>query len=354
MNNTPHNTESPLHIVFASDRRFFRQLVVAAGSAVYASRASGGRICLHVLDCGIDEPSWTNYAALIERVAAKANAEVSLMRHRIDMSLFTKFSDWKESKAAWARILIPDLLPDVDRCVYSDCDMLFVADPHEMLNALDDPNTLIAGHRDPSVKGLSLDELWCQKHGVEFDPATYLCSGLLALNLAASRKEKIVEKCFAFAAENPDVPYPDQTTLNRVCLGRKALLPDGWGLFAPECHALSGRIKSIHYAGRAYWPWETCRTWNAAAWMAITKEECAIWLDFETRILGLSLPGPAKPALRLRFVVSGVLLMERFATRLGIRVGQGRLQSLVAAHDRTTPALANARREVFGDDESHI
>jgi len=354
MNTTSHNTESPLHLVFASDQRFLRQLTVASGSAVYASRASGGRICLHVLDCGIGEPSWTSYAALIERVAVKAHVEVSLVRHRIDMSLFAKFGGWNGSKAAWARLLIPDLLPDVDRCVYSDCDMFFVADPREMLETLDDPNVLIAGHCEPRMGDRCGDALWCQRHGVKFDAATNLCSGLLAINLDAFRAENIVEKCFAFAAENPDIPLVDQTTLNRVCFGRKALLPDGWGLFAHECHAFDGRLKSIHYAGCRCWPWETCRIYQHVTWLAIAKEECAIWLDFETRILGLSLPGPTKPALRLRLVAAGVLLMMRLATRLGSQVGHGGFQSLVAAHDKKTSALATARREVFGDDEIHI
>ena len=353
MNTTSYNPESPLHIVFASDQRFFRQLTVASGSAVYASRRSGGRICLHVLDCGIEDPSWTNYAALIDRVAAKAHVEVALVRHRIDMSLFAKFGEWHGSKASWARLLIPELLPDVDRCVYSDCDMLFVADPREMLDTLDDPNVLIAGHHEPYM-GRCCDKLWCQKHRLEFDSATNLCAGLLALNLAALRSENIVEKCFAFVAKNPDVPLLDQTTLNRVCFGRKTLLPDGWGLYTHECHAFDGRIKAIHYNACLCWPWETCRIYQHVTWLAIAKEECAIWLGFEARILGLSLPGATKPALRLRLVAAGVMFIERVATRLGIQVGHGGLQALLATHDRNTPALANARREVFGDDGTHI
>ncbi len=343
MNTTSSKTESPLHIVFASDQNFLRRLTVASGSAVYAAR---GVVSLHVLDCGIDESSWTSYAAFIDSIAAKANVKVSLVRHRIDMSLFAKFRKWNGSRAAWARLLIPDLLPNVDRCIYSDCDMLFVADPHEMLEAFADSNALLAGHRDPQMKGLDFDESWCQRHGVEFDSATYLCSGLLVMNLAAFRAENIVEKCFAFAAENPDVPLPDQTTLNRVCFGRKTLLPSGWGLFTYECHGFDGYIKSIHYAGCRCWPWETCRNYQDAIWRTIAKEAYDIWLDFEKRILALSLPGPTKPALRLRLIAAGVLFLERVATRLGIQVGHGRLQGFLALHDRKTPALANIRREV--------
>jgi len=352
MNTTSHNPESPLHIVFASDQRFFRQLVVASTSAVYASRTSGGSICLHVLDCGIDEPTWTDYAALVDRVATKANVTVSLVRHRIDMTLFAKFGSWNGSKATWARLLIPDLLPDVDRCIYSDCDMLFIADPREMLDALDEPNILLAGFCHVRAEDLRLDKFWCEKHGVEFDSVTNLCAGLVAINLSAFRAENLVEKCFAFATKNPDVPFLDQTTLNCVCFGRKASLPTGWGLYAHECHAFDGRVKSIHYAGSRCWPWETCRNYLNVIWLAITKEENAIWLDFETRILGLSLPGATKPALRLRLLASGVLLLGRIATRLGIQIGNGGFQALVAMHDKNTPALANARREVFGDKQA--
>ena len=348
MNTTSHNPESPLHIVFASDQRFLRQLTVASTSAVYASRTSGGSICIHVLDCGIDEPTWTDYAALVDRVATKANVTVSLVRHRIDMTLFAKFGSWNGSKATWARLLIPDLLPDVDRCIYSDCDMLFVADPREMLDALDDPNILLAGHREPVQSLRHPDDLWCEKHGVEFDAETNLCAGLLAMNLSAFRAENLVEKCFAFATENPDVPFRDQTTLNRVCFGRKTLLPDGWGLFVYECHACVGRIKAIHYGG-SLWPWTNVSDYQGLAWLSLAKEAHAIWLDFETHILGLSLPGATKPALRPRLLASGLLLLDRIATRLGIQVGKGRLQAGVVAHDRKTPALANARREVFGD-----
>lgn len=302
-----------------------------------------------MLDCGIEESTWADYSARIKRLAAQADMTVALVRHRIDMTRFATFGGWNGSRATWARLLIPDLLPNVDRCVYSDCDMFFVADPREMLDALDDPNVLLAGHCEPYMGDRCADEAWCRKKGVEFDAPTNLCAGLVAMNLAAFRAEGVVEKCLSFAAQNLDVPLPDQTTLNRVCFGRKGLLPDGWGLYAHECHAFGGRIKSIHYAGCRCWPWETCRIYKHVAWLAIAKEECAIWLDFETRILGASLPGPATPDWRLRLRAAGVLLLERVATRLGLQVGHGGFQSLVAAHDRNTPALANARREVFGE-----
>ena len=53
------------------------------------------------------------------------------------MKQFENFSGWTNgSKATWARLLIPNLLLDVDQCVYSDCDMLFIANPIEMLEPL--------------------------------------------------------------------------------------------------------------------------------------------------------------------------------------------------------------------------
>lgn len=77
-------------------------------------------------------------------------------------------------------------------------------------------------------------------------------------------------------------------------------------------------------------------------------------MDFETRILGVSLSGATEPAWRLRLTAAGVLIMMRLATCLGIQVGHGGFQALVALHDRKLLALANARRDVFGDGEAHI
>ena len=83
--------------------------------------------------------------------------------------------------------------------------------------------------------------------------------------------------------------------------------------------------------------------------MDLAKEEFALWLDFEKRVLDLSLPGHEKPSPKFRLQASALLMLERLGNLLGFHVGHGRFQELVAAHDKNTSALAVARQELFGE-----
>lgn len=308
----------------------------------------GGGIRIHVLDCGIDAATWDDYSARIRALAAKVGADVSLVRHVVDMARLNRLEGWTNgSKAAWARILIPDLLPDVDQCVYSDCDMLFVADPAEMLDSLQDPNVLLAGHFD-IYDSRRKDADWCREQGLPVSMDDYVCTGLVAMNLKGFRAEGIVEKCLDFGLSHPHIPFPDQTTLNQVCLGRKALLPDGWGVFYPhECFAFTGRIKAIHFAGGC--PWERrCEDSKKALVMKLLKSSNSLWHDFETRILGVPASRPVRPAFALRLQAEIALAVSLLANALGVNVGSGGLQKNVALYRSRHPALEGVRRELFG------
>ena len=305
----------------------------------------GGQLIVHVLDCGITDESWAEYEVMIKRVAKKACVDVEVVRHIIDMRRFANFKTWTNgSKAAWARFLIPTLLADVDVCLYSDCDMLFVANPREVLDSLKDSNMLLVGHRDPSAETCA-DVEWYRRKEMPWDVEKYICSGLIVMNVKAFREEGIEKKCFEFVEQNPDVPIVDQTTLNQVCRGRIGLLADGWGLFTHECHAFDGRIRAIHFAGG--WPWiRGKKCWHALS-LSLSKEECLLWRDFESCILGLSPSVATYPSMGHRVLAFGALIAARVANRFGVGIGFGGLQRCVAEYDCHTSALGEARREIF-------
>lgn len=334
-----------MHIVFASDQGFVRQLTVASGSAVWASRGGTEGLVVHVLDCGIEDESWKEYEAILKRLAVKGIVKVEVIRHIIDMNLFANFKTYTNgSKATWARLLIPTLLVDVDQCVYSDCDMLFVANPIEMLEPLKDSNIIIAGHHDPAAEVCD-DIMWCRQKNLTFDVTKYICAGLIAMNLKIFRSENIVQKCLDFGDHYLDVPLVDQTILNQVCLGRIALLPDGWGLFTQECHTFAGRIKSIHFAGG--WPWKKgTRNWHALC-LSLSKKECSLWREFETRMLGLAPSVSTMPSLWRCLVAKIAIAAARVANCFGIKIG--RYQTCVAAYDGHSTALARVEQELFGE-----
>ena len=340
-----------MHIVFAADQAFVRQLLVASGSAVYACRNGGGAnpLVVHVLDCGIEEATWNDYASRITRLAERVHVKTDLVRHAIDMKQFENFNGWTNgSKATWARLLIPNLLPDVDQCVYSDCDMLFIANPVEMLEPLREPDVYIAGHHEPMCEAGYSESEWCQQKGLPFDPSLHFCAGLLAMNLAAFRTKNLVGECLDFAARYPDAPLLDQTNLNSVCFDHRALLPDGWGIFMHECHSFNGRIKAIHMAGGLPWK-KVCASYNMAIALRLSKTECALWRDFESKVLGVTPSVAAEPSPRIRRKASLMLLATRITNLLHVKIGRARLQRIVTAYDGRSTALVTARQDLFGD-----
>ena len=338
------------NIVFASDSGYVRQLLVASGSAVYALRhPMGGGIRIHVLDCGIDAATWDDYSARIHALAAKVGADVSLVRHVVDMARLNRLEGWTNgSKAIWARLLIPELLPDVDQCVYSDCDMLFVADPAEMLDSLQDPNVLIAGHFDIDDTRRT-DADWCREQGLPVSMDDYICSGLIAMNLKGFREEGVAEKCLDFGLRHSNIPFPDQTALNQVCLGRKALLPDGWGVLYPkECFSFAGRIKAIHFAGGTPWQ-KKYANGKQTLCSKLLQPFNALWHDFETRILGVPATLPVRPSFVHRLQAEVALIVSLLANALGVKVGNGAFQKTVAFYrGARPPALEGVREELFG------
>ena len=342
-----------MNIVFSSDQGFVRQLLVASGSAVYASRGGTEPIIVHVLDCGIEEPTWNDYASRITCLAERVHVKTDLVRHVIDMKQFENFNGWTNgSKATWARLLVPNLLVGVDQCVYSDCDMLFIANSIEMLEPLKDPNILIAGHHDVPATCRS-DADWCRSKGLHVNENGYVCAGLLAMNLSAFRAEGIVEKCFDFADRYSDLPFMDQTILNQVCFGRRALFPDGWGAFPCECRSLNEQLfKAIHFTSCFCYLWKTtCSTTREVLSLRFQRTQPSPWRVFETHILNLP-PLDPKPTPRLFWRTMLLLFFVRLANLLGIKIGHGRLgrlQQFVATYAGRVPAFEKARQNLIGD-----
>ena len=88
-----------MHIVFASDRKFVRQLLVASGSAIHASRGRREPIVVHVFDCGIGEDAWSDYESRIGRLAEESSLDVALRRHAIDDAFLSNLPEWNGSRA---------------------------------------------------------------------------------------------------------------------------------------------------------------------------------------------------------------------------------------------------------------
>jgi lipopolysaccharide biosynthesis glycosyltransferase len=127
--------------------------------------------------------------------------------------------------AMWYRILLPELLPDVERVLYMDVDTIAL-DSLSPLWDLDLGDAYVAAvtnvfqpnhlHR-PAELGLA-------------GPEVYFNSGVLVLNLDAMRRDGAADGVREYALGHPEIEWPDQDALNVVLGERRLALHPRWNL----------------------------------------------------------------------------------------------------------------------------
>lgn len=127
-------------------------------------------------------------------------------------------------KATWYRIFLPDLLPDVDRVLYLDADLialdslvpLWKTDIGDSYLAAV-TNVLMHNHRHrPANLGLS-------------GPEVYFNAGVLLLNLGLLRRDHQAGALLRYGIDHAEeIEWRDQDTLNVVLGGRRLALHPRW------------------------------------------------------------------------------------------------------------------------------
>lgn len=128
---------------------------------------------------------------------------------------------------AYYRLLIPSLIPEYDKVIYSDVDVIFRQDLSDVYDE-DLGGNILAGvnnlaHIDGDLKAHYEGEL-------HLDPRNVICSGFLVMDTAAMRSESLEPK-FVEQARNR-YKFQDQDVLNITCAGRIKMLP-------PKCSLLT-------------------------------------------------------------------------------------------------------------------
>ena len=124
--------------------------------------------------------------------------------------------------ATYYRLILADLLPDINRIIYLDGDTLIYTDLSEMYN-LDMENNIILGFVDNSYKK-------AEEFGIK--TYKYIVAGVLLINLKKIRKENFTSKFFEFMDKNQDkLTQEDQTVINIVLHGRIGFLPPKFGIW---------------------------------------------------------------------------------------------------------------------------
>jgi len=173
------------------------------------------------------------------------------------------YVDPKYTIAASYRLLLPDLLPQYDKILYIDCDMIFRNDLSVLYRTVDLQDNYMAG-----VFEATLPAQRAHMEAIGCKPGTYINSGLLLMNLKQLRADKMVSR-FLEAAKVEGLEFPDQDVINQLCKGRIVGLPPFWNsirtFLLPQYKAsflqfyteqdwqMVQRQGNIHYTGPKPW-----------------------------------------------------------------------------------------------------
>lgn len=122
---------------------------------------------------------------------------------------------------AYYRLLIPELIPEHDKIVYSDVDVVFRSDLWELFST-NIGNGYIGATYD---WGMMLDDDG-RKYATEtegLDPDDYIQSGFLLMNSKKLREDGMVARFREAAKKN--YKFQDQDILNMTCGANKVVLP---------------------------------------------------------------------------------------------------------------------------------
>ena len=248
-----------LHVCLCHDDGYLKFAAVLMNSIVLNAESISPqkkekyKFVFHLLCDKLSKQS-TEQLMIIEK-ALNSHFPCSIIFHQVDDSVFKKYKSWdsdgKISYATYLRLLIPEILPDTDKCVYLDCDMLCYGDLTELFE-IDLRNKIIAASPDERAlmrklhfKGKKLNKDFWHEYGAE---ECYFNAGLLVINLKKWRKENITAKCIDYL-NRYDVKFPDQDVLNMILFDQVQFIPITWN-FNTEIREVLQQRKS-NLAGKS-------------------------------------------------------------------------------------------------------
>ena len=219
----------------------------------------GERFEFHILSSDLSTAN-REKLGMLERV----HSSCSIVFHQINASLFEKLpippALEHVTREMYYRYLLPEVLEDENRTVYSDVDVLCVGKMRPLWE-IDLQGNIIAAVPDEEAE-LKWRELGLPTGG-------YFCSGLLVMDLAAMRAGGFTRRLFDTTEEfAPKLSWPDQDVINIVFRDRILALPGIWNCVSPY-NPFRRDVRQWHFQGFTQKPW--CNIWRNMTWPVYLK-----------------------------------------------------------------------------------
>lgn len=280
---SPTTEGDTIHVAFAVDSKMVQPFAVALAS-IRKNSPPQRKLHVRVLDVGLTQ-------AERSRVLQSMHGAGHIKLTFID-GIATRLSGYPRvghlSQAAYARLLLPELLADTDRVIYLDCDLIACGPLDELwetplhgksLGAAHDPSYDRIG--DPGAVGYA-DDL--------ADPnAKYFNSGVMVIDLGKWRSTDVTGQTLQFIQRYGDqLNLADQDALNAICGNDYIQLNDEWNALVRVAgkwrrwrqseaeHGKAPVARILHFAS-ALKPWNSGPR-HPYAWLYTKKLMSSGWM----------------------------------------------------------------------------
>ena len=191
--------------------------------------------------------------------------------HAIDGSAFAGFPLPAKlahvTREMYYRYLLPEILQDESRTIYSDVDVLCQAGDIRALWEMD-----LGGKPMGAVRNFGSNNYPYVEHMVRIGmkrESPYYFSGLLVMDLDQLRAEHFADACMKKTVElAEELMFPDMDVINAVLEGRVADIDPIWNM--TERYAFFRKdVKIWHFLGQTQKPW--CCIWKNVTWLPYLK-----------------------------------------------------------------------------------
>ena len=242
--------DTAIHIALASDRNYLPfAAMTTAGIALNTQR----RTVIHFLYETLSEEDFAVFDFL------KQYPHIVFERHQIADAFFANWPGMRWSRAAYYRLILPDLLPELEKIIYLDCDLAVLDDLGKLY---DEP----FDGADCMAVVTKIKASHTEKLGIS--PAEYFNSGVIVFSPAEWKRKNYIDefkKCFENHLDM--LCYPDQDILNIVFRNNIKILHPRWNIITSTyrnepvpCYSADEVKEALHSPGIAHYtgdhkPW---------------------------------------------------------------------------------------------------
>jgi lipopolysaccharide biosynthesis glycosyltransferase len=236
-----------IQVAFCADPGYIKYLGVALYSLYLHNHAAD--VDVHLCISGLTDED-AGKLQVIEETFSTRFHYVSF-----DLERLKPLKTYLQSSASFYRLMLPELLPDIDKLIYLDCDLVV----QTRLDALWDQD--LKGQAVVAFPEPDYHQKWLVPR-YQLQDDLYVNAGVLVMHLAYWRAHHITQACLTWLTDNQNLAtMMDQDAINVVLRGKKTWLDRKWNLnpvHGPVAELLQIYPERIlHFAG-PHKPWHKC------------------------------------------------------------------------------------------------